>query len=193
MSLTFKLPIEAILYLLLHSLSTVSVVENSCGRVSGFRRRGREEAKKSKNSLWELTLRLKRGGSSPPKYFFHIFVTIFEHLPVGRQTFLGGGSWLIRKCLPLQKPHLPRPTMGGKGSSHGLIRPGLWVSGALWKGAGWWWWGRISLSLSLSPISYYTPPLPSPTNRHAMPTFNKGLGLDLKLICCLPTSTAKTS
>lgn len=71
--LTFKLPTEAILYLLLHGLSTVSVVENSRGKVCGFRRGG-EEAKKRKNSLRELTLRLKRGGSSPPKYFLHIFV-----------------------------------------------------------------------------------------------------------------------
>lgn len=71
--LTSKLPIEAILYLLLHSLSTVSVVENSRGKVCGFRK-GEEEAKKRKNSLREITLRLKRGGSSPPKYFFHIFV-----------------------------------------------------------------------------------------------------------------------
>lgn len=62
-------------------------MENSCGRVSGFRRGGGDEAKKSKNSLWELTLRLKRRGSSPSKYFFHIFVIILEDLPVGRLFF----------------------------------------------------------------------------------------------------------
>lgn len=43
------------------SLSTVSVVDSTHGKVHGFRRGGGEEAKKSKKSLRELTPRLKTG------------------------------------------------------------------------------------------------------------------------------------
>lgn len=90
-SLTFKLPKKAVLYFLLHSLSIANAVENSRGRVCGFKKEGGEEAKKSNNSLRELTPRLKRGSFPPPKYcpvFFHIFVTILEVLLVGGSLFL---------------------------------------------------------------------------------------------------------